>query len=194
MFAGALALVLLCIRPAAAHTELQSSNPEDGAKLAKPPPQVTLTFSEAVNEPAYVVVTAPDGTRVADGDAAILDDTVRQPLDAVDAEAQAGGWTVAYRVVSVDGHPITGELVFAVEARADRTSSTPTTAAPEEDSSGGGAGHSDSGSHHTAHAGAADHSQAAGWREYAHWLQLPLAALALGGLYLWSLPRRRRDA
>jgi hypothetical protein len=185
---GVVALLLLYIRPAVAHTELRTADPADGADLARAPSQVTLTFGEAVTEPAYVVVTAPDGSRVEDGAAAVADATVRQPLDAVSPQAQAGGWTVAYRVVSVDGHAVTGELAFTVQPQAAGNNSAQTA-----DSDSSGSTRSDTrDSTHAAHA--ADHSDASGWREYAHWLQLPLAALALGGLYVWSSPRRRRHA
>lgn len=186
---GALTLVLMCIWPAAAHTELESSDPADGAMLAEAPAQVTLTFGEAVTEPAYVVVTAPDGTRVEDGDAAVLDETVRQPLDAVETAAQEGSWTLAYRVVSVDGHPVTGELTFGVQTQPGRKDVNSSTGTPAPGA--GGSGAADSNAAHAGHE--ANHGEAAGWREYASWLQLPLAALALGGLYLWSSPRRLRD-
>lgn len=101
---------LLAAAPAAAHAGLTGSTPEDGAVLAAPPAEVRLTFSEAVREPAYVVVTAPDGTR-SPGEAVVEGADAVQELP----EGGAGGWTIAYRVVSADGHPITGELSFTVE-------------------------------------------------------------------------------
>ncbi len=116
LLAGIVALVPGA--PAHAHAALVSSDPAEGARLDAPPPQIALTFSEDIRRPAYVVVTAPDGTTVDAGPAAPVDGTVTQPVATVPPTEASGLWTVAYRVVSVDGHPISAELTFTVrEAR-----------------------------------------------------------------------------
>lgn len=108
------ALLLGAAGTAVAHASLVRSDPGDGASLAAPPTTVSLTFNEAISTPAYVVVTAPDGTRVEVGEPQIVDGTVTQPIDPAAAPESPGEWTLAYRVVSVDGHPVTGELSFTV--------------------------------------------------------------------------------
>lgn len=109
---GVVAVLLPCLLvgaagPAAAHASLVSTDPADGSSVEAMPQQVTLTFNEPVGQPA-VVVTAPDGTRVS-GTASSLDSTVTATLK---GDAQKGRYTLAYRVVSVDGHPIAGETTF----------------------------------------------------------------------------------
>jgi hypothetical protein len=57
------------------------------------------------------VVKGPDGSTISDGDAAILDNTVTQ---AVTPPGEVGRYTMSFRVVSDDGHPVTGKLSFTV--------------------------------------------------------------------------------
>ncbi|MCC3296167.1 copper resistance protein CopC [Arthrobacter sp. zg-Y411] len=106
VFAG----LLLSAPPAAAHDELTGSVPADGAVLDSAPEAVELTFS---NTPAAigseVRVLAEDGTDWADGDVRILDNTATQRLR---DGAPAGTYTVQWRVVSSDAHPIEGTFGF----------------------------------------------------------------------------------
>ena len=112
---------------AQAHTALTSATPADGARLTEVPTEVTLTFSEEVREPAFVVVTAPDGSTHEAGRPGIDGPAVSQEVDrdSLDATRTAGTWTVAYRVVSADGHPIQGLTTFTVSG--DAASATPST-------------------------------------------------------------------
>ena len=113
--AGLLLAVLLAPAPASAHADLVESDPPDGAVLTGTPATVTLTFTESVTDPAYVVVTGPGGKQAAEGPAPQSGNSVTQRLDPQAVPEPAGAWTVAYRVVSVDGHAITGEIDFTVE-------------------------------------------------------------------------------
>lgn len=118
--AAGLALCLLlghAAAPASAHATLVSSDPQDGASLDSEPRSVSVTFNEDVATPAQLQVTAPDGTGVAEGEPAIDGTTVTQTLR---DSGQAGRYTVAYRVVSADGHPVSGELTYEVTS-GDRT-------------------------------------------------------------------------
>ncbi|WP_052337175.1 copper resistance CopC family protein [Nocardioides alkalitolerans] len=95
--------------PATAHASLVSSTPEADATLDALPGEVELVFSQDVRVPAYVVVTGPDGD-VVEGDPVIDGETVSQAVSG----STEGGYTLAYRVISSDGHPITGQLAFSV--------------------------------------------------------------------------------
>ncbi len=106
--------VLLTAVPASAHAGLAGSDPTDGAVLAKAPTQITLTFTEDISAPAYVVVTGPGGQKLATGKTTINGQRVRQRM----SDGGPGRYTVAFRVISVDGHPITEELHFRVKAAA----------------------------------------------------------------------------
>lgn len=97
--------------PAQAHAELISTSPAEGDVVETLPGTVELTFSEAVATPAYVVVSGPGGGPVNDGDPQVVDGVVTQPT--VDTGA-AGVYTVDYRVVSADGHPVSGQVDFTV--------------------------------------------------------------------------------
>ncbi|PJJ53400.1 hypothetical protein CLV56_2889 [Mumia flava] len=107
----ALGAVLATAPGAAAHAVLASSDPTDGQTMVSLPATVTLTFNEDVSEPAYVVVDAPDGTEVASGEAEVADRDVVQTLH---DEQIAGEYRISYRVVSSDGHPVTGTVRFTV--------------------------------------------------------------------------------
>ena len=111
--ATALASLLLVLSggPAAAHTGLQSSTPADGETLTAAPDAISLTFSSAIaSEFAQVAVTGPDGESVTSGEAAIDGAVVSQPV----STSGDGAYVVAYRVVSDDGHPVSGQLTFTL--------------------------------------------------------------------------------
>ncbi|CAN5223175.1 hypothetical protein BH20ACT5_BH20ACT5_21400 [soil metagenome] len=121
--------------PAAAHNALASTTPADGAELPTVPAEVTLTFDGPVSPDfAQVVVTGPDGAGWQAGAPRVSGATVTQPL----AEpALAGTYEVGWRVVSSDGHPISGTFSFDVAAAPITTTapqSTVPTAAPAETS------------------------------------------------------------
>lgn len=98
--------------PAAAHISLLSSDPAAGERLDVMPTQVRLEFSEPVSAPAYVLVTGPDGARNVD-DVRIDGATVTAVLDA-GSDGSDGAHAVSFRVVSRDGHPVSGRLDFVV--------------------------------------------------------------------------------
>ena len=140
---GLLALVALgasaAIVPTAhAHSELVSSDPADGATLDAPPETVSFTFNEPLL-PDFVrfIATDPSGQT---GDVPVA--SVDGPTATIDwpQAAPGGEWTVSYRVVSQDGHPVEGGITFTYAAAspspappsssAAPTSQAPTTAAP----------------------------------------------------------------
>ncbi|MEQ4719693.1 copper resistance CopC family protein [Nonomuraea sp. B19D2] len=100
-------------QPAAqAHNVLVSSDPKDGATLSATPSQVTLVFDQVVRQGyAQVGVTGADGSSWADGSAVVAAErvTVRvKPLPA------GGSYVVGYRILSADGHPVTGRITFTL--------------------------------------------------------------------------------
>ncbi|MFN3538586.1 MAG: copper resistance protein CopC [Rhodococcus sp. (in: high G+C Gram-positive bacteria)] len=120
--AAILTATALSIAPAAAHATLQSSNPAENSVLDAAPDEVTLTFNQSVQSNfATVTVVGSDGMDWAASDPVIDGSTVTVDLDGLGA---GGEFTIGYRVVSADGHPITGSIPFQV------TSSSPTSAAP----------------------------------------------------------------
>lgn len=96
--------------PAFAHATLISSSPTEGQHLASLPTEVRFEFNQEMSAPAYVIVTAPDGTSVTRGDPQVDGPVVSQAI----SDGPDGAYTMAYRAVSADGHPITGEIAFTV--------------------------------------------------------------------------------
>lgn len=97
--------------PASAHDVLVSSDPADGAALAKVPTSMTFTFDQPVqNFDPVVSLVGPDGRQYATGTPTISGNTVTGTA----GTGPAGAYTAAYRIVSADGHPVTGEVHFSM--------------------------------------------------------------------------------
>jgi methionine-rich copper-binding protein CopC len=103
-----LVLLLAGSGSATAHANLVGTDPADGSRLETAPSEVSLTFSENVGN-GFVAVTAPSGERVKTSNVRSLDRVLSADLAAAD---ERGTYTVAYRIVSADGHPISGEFTF----------------------------------------------------------------------------------
>jgi copper transport protein len=100
---------------ASAHAALRSTDPEDGTVLKSAPRDITLTFTESVGllDDSFRVLD-PDGKRLKVTDAGHGpggSDTARVSLP---AELAQGTYTVAWRVVSADSHPVSGAFTFSV--------------------------------------------------------------------------------
>jgi copper resistance protein C len=116
-----LAVTLLCgvtlllgAAPAMAHTRLQSSEPADGTSTATAPQRVSLTFNEPMQAGfATLTVIGPDATAYQSGEISTDGGTVSI---AVAPLGPAGRYEIGYRVVSEDGHPVTGSVAFTLTA------------------------------------------------------------------------------
>ena len=102
--------------PASAHDAAESSSPAQGATVATAPEQVSVTFNKnPVGIGAQFSIKDSGGAEWADGAVGIVDGTATQKLK---AGAPAGAYTVAWRVVSSDSHPIEGTFGFTATAAA----------------------------------------------------------------------------
>ncbi|MBL0886818.1 copper resistance CopC/CopD family protein [Myceligenerans indicum] len=124
--AVALIALLLGAPPAAAHTELVSTDPADGATHDGPLAALTLTYTLPVTPLGdAVVLTGPDGDVPAEvtqqQDGAVVVATPEEPLT-------DGEYSAAWSVAAQDGHPLQGTLTFTVTG-------APPAAEPEEDAS-----------------------------------------------------------
>ncbi|MGY1699378.1 copper resistance CopC/CopD family protein [Geodermatophilus sp. SYSU D00766] len=112
LLAGWLGLGVATAGPAAAHAELVSTDPGEGARLDEVPAEVTLRFSEGVSLGAgYTRVIGEGGERADTGAATVDGDTVTVPLR---ADLPDASYVVTYRIVSADSHPISGAYAFVV--------------------------------------------------------------------------------
>jgi methionine-rich copper-binding protein CopC len=98
--------------PAWAHDDLTASQPKSGATLQTAPKEITLTFAEPVNARFVKVGVARDGKNMPVAKPAVTGAVVHQVLDG----AAPGAYAVSYRIVSTDGHPVTGSLRFTLSA------------------------------------------------------------------------------
>ncbi len=113
------------------HARLLSSMPGDGSRV-EAATEVVLAFSEEVN-PSFVIVTVtgPGGDE-ADGGARVEGRTVTQPLA---PDLAAGEHVTTFRVVSADGHPVTGTVTFTTTggpASGQPSATSPASTAPSE--------------------------------------------------------------
>lgn len=110
--AAALVVIVTAAPPAAAHDELVSSTPASHARLDTAPGSVSLQFSADVMElGALIMVADTAGGDWVTGDPTVQGNIVTVPI----AEGMpVGGYEVRWRVVSADGHPISGVIPFTV--------------------------------------------------------------------------------
>jgi methionine-rich copper-binding protein CopC len=124
VFALAAAGVVGSASAASAHASLESTSPRAGAVVQGPLTAARLTFDEAVGTPAFLAVTGPQGrvdTGPARVDGAVVSVRLRDSLP-------AGRYTVAFRVVSDDGHPV--ESSYSFQLKAASAAPSPAASAP----------------------------------------------------------------
>lgn len=116
--------------PASAHTELKSSNPTAGAVLDEAPKQLELTFTEPVTLPADAVQVVSDTGSWTIGTPSVAGAVVTVP---VTPSGPAGPHTIKWKVVSSDGDPVSGSIIFALSkpVAAPTSSAAPTTTTTE---------------------------------------------------------------
>ncbi len=120
--------LLAAASPALAHVSVESSDPQDGAALTALPETVSITLSEDVGSGAVLRVLSSSGTRLDDGDVTVAG---RRVLVGVrPGEAAAGSYRIVYRVVSADGHPVSGEIPFTVKPSTDGAGTSGTSSTP----------------------------------------------------------------
>jgi copper resistance protein C len=175
------AAVLGLAGPAAAHDAAESSTPAQGASVAAPPEQVSVTFN---NNPLGIgssfSVRDASGAEWADGPVDIVDNVASQKLK---AGGPAGQYTVTWRVVSADSHPIEGTFTFTASAAAEGAAPA---AGPTAAATVPGMG--------TAEPGVTAAPETVGSGEPFQWSIVIFAAAAVGLLAALAIIARRRLA
>ncbi len=117
------ALFLLCTSyagyvgaavPAAAHADLVSTDPVDGAALQSAPESITLSFNSKILADITELAVTNSAGELVTGIVAESAQTTATALWPVDLPGDT--YKVAYRIVSEDGHPITGSFSFSYPA------------------------------------------------------------------------------
>jgi copper transport protein len=113
---GLLAAIMLAVIAAPslafAHAALVTTDPADGTVLGQSPTQFSLSFSEPVS-PLVLTLVRPDGMPLPLTAFRLNDQTVE-----IDNPQTLGSGThvLSWRVISADGHPVGGSVLFSIGA------------------------------------------------------------------------------
>jgi copper transport protein len=99
-----------------AHASLISTEPSDGSMMSSAPKTVRLRFNEPV-APASIRLIDGEGRTREDVSVNAHDDTIEIVLP---DDLPRGTQVVSYRVVSADGHPVGGSLLFSLGMSANK--------------------------------------------------------------------------
>lgn len=119
--------------PALAHNALVASTPQAGSILTALPPEFSVTTNEDMLDTGDSVsafllqVVGEDGLYYGDGCVSVDGPT----MSAAAALGPAGEYTLAWRVVSIDSHPIDGQLTFEWDPAGDGEISAGSATPPE---------------------------------------------------------------
>ena len=136
VFAALLALAasLFVTAPASAHAALSWSSPAVSSSVTEAPTQVTLVFDDDIQviegtESNIITVTDENDRHFETGDVAVNGAKVSVELSPLNE----GTYTVAYRVVSADGHPVSSEYQFEFTTTPEIQTLTGTAKTSEDD-------------------------------------------------------------
>ncbi|MFI9554461.1 copper resistance protein CopC [Nonomuraea endophytica] len=114
------------IAPAQAHNVLVSSDPRADAVLTAAPQRVTLVFDQPVRRGyAQIGLTGPGGEALTSGATVVAKERVSVPLKALTTN---GAYVIGYRILSSDGHPVTGQVNFTLKLATPAGDTPPTPA------------------------------------------------------------------
>lgn len=189
LLVGGFVAALTSAAPAAAHDELVGTAPSAGQRLDTAPEQLELSFSSALMDVGnQILVLDADGQDWAQTEPRLERETLIQPLP---DDLPEGEYSVRWRAVSSDGHPITGQFEFLVGA--DAVAGSAAAAVP---ATGSGATGPDAGTASGAPADDAESSSSATGDTLPAWL-LPgiggalAGALIYGGYAMYSRRKQR---
>lgn len=114
-----LAAFMVPTAAAQAHDQIETTSPTDGSTVQVMPEKIGLTFNHTPIEIGSEILINDDaGTNWAQGPVGIVDSNVSQ---GVKSGAPAGHYTVEWRIVSSDSHPIEGTFSFTTTSPATGT-------------------------------------------------------------------------
>jgi methionine-rich copper-binding protein CopC len=104
-----------------AHAELESSNPGAESVLSVMPESISLTFSEALitlegEKVNTIALSDPTGRDIPLSPSVVENTTLSTEIaDLASNTFVPGEYKITYRVVSADGHPISGSISFTLK-------------------------------------------------------------------------------
>jgi methionine-rich copper-binding protein CopC len=98
---------------ASAHNVLIDTSPKAGASVTAGPTQIRFDFNSPVEQGENnITVLGPNGTHWERSETAtVLGNSVSTPVAPL---GPAGVYTASYRIISTDGHPVTGDITFTL--------------------------------------------------------------------------------
>ncbi|MUG65812.1 hypothetical protein CHH75_13625 [Paenibacillus sp. 7541] len=118
-----------------AHSKLESSVPAADAIISEVVEEVSLSFNENIDENLSILnVKNEQGEEVELAEVSVTGETLKGVLV---SPLQSGSYTVDYKIVSADGHPVEGSYQFQVDVPEQETAAeapdTPVTGEPQEE-------------------------------------------------------------
>ncbi|KGM44805.1 copper resistance protein CopC [Neobacillus niacini] len=107
-----------------AHTSLSSSNPTEGQVITENLEQITLVFATTIEELSTMKLVK-EGNEVALGEIKVEN---KQLIGSISKPLDNGSYTIQWKIIGEDGHPISGEINFTVQTdqeQSDANSVTP---------------------------------------------------------------------
>lgn len=127
--ASVVVATLFATPPASAHNVLIGSTPEDGSTITTQPGAIELVFDQPVQDQfAQVAVLDADENGYETSAAKVDNNTVTQEI----ADLPDGDYTVSFRIVSADGHPVPGTFAFTMAAGRPSDDTQPDDAQPTD--------------------------------------------------------------
>ncbi|EMK3849878.1 copper resistance protein CopC [Listeria innocua] len=106
-------ILIVPVQHVSAHAYLENSNPADQSHIKTAPEKVTLVFNEEI-EADFPLIEVKDssGKRVETGKTAVSKKNDHMVEASLPAELKADVYSVSWRVVSADGHAVSGVISF----------------------------------------------------------------------------------
>lgn len=123
------------------HAELVLSTPVQGSVVKDFPENISLTFDEELivlgeEKVNTLQLVNSDGVELMLANLEVDGDSISAAISSVENQRIPGDYIVKYRVVSADGHPVEGEILFAFQPQSapEANSPSPISVAPQDDS------------------------------------------------------------
>lgn len=97
-----------------AHTTLSSSSPAEGAVVVEPLEEVVLTFGTVIEQGSAMTLESEGATY--EFDEIALSDGIM--TGTITEELPNAAYTVQWKIIGADGHPIEGEVAFELNVEA----------------------------------------------------------------------------
>ncbi|MFB3169697.1 copper resistance protein CopC [Neobacillus sp. 179-C4.2 HS] len=126
-----LMIVIFCVlmivpSVVSAHTSLSSSNPSEGQVVTENLEQISLDFASTIEELSTMELVK-NGKKVALEEIKVEN---KQLIGRISNPLDNGSYTILWKIIGEDGHPINGEINFSVQTDQNQSETNPAT--PEE--------------------------------------------------------------